>query len=75
MGINHDNGDELPKKVTLVDELEEQINIIFQDPSDAKLQTFIGVMVNRLPELLKRHRNQQALLKEISNAALKTLQE
>lgn len=74
MGIIRDNGDE-QKKVSLIDEIGEQIDIILQDPSEAKLQTFIGVMVNRVPELLKKCKNQEKLLKEISNAALTSLQE
>lgn len=75
MGVFQDNGDQIVVKKSLLEEIEEQINIILADPSDEKLQTFIGVMVNQVPLLIKKCRNQEKLLKEISNAALLSLKE
>lgn len=74
MGHTTTNGDEEIKK-PLIQEIQEQIDAVLEDPSDAKLQTFIGVMVNRVPELILKCKNQEKLLKEISNAALTLIQE
>lgn len=75
-GIFQDNGDPLPPKPkTLLEEIQEQIDIVLKDPSEEKLQTFIGVMVNQVPLLIKRCRDHESVLKEISNAALLTLKD